>query len=197
MSEGPAFPLSVLTNQGTAFKVSITRQGIPLVFYVDRLPPDLSKALWDVSPSHFLQQSYQVSWPLIPRCTEQPQAPASLSHVFHWETKWYSMLPIAPLSLSFFFSPRASSLSVCCWQIRKALRNCTVISARETDKRRFSLGAACDLTDSRLHLGHLVGQKLNLHHQRAKPHGIEFNNADVLKIISHLMRKYDSRGMLK
>lgn len=109
---GPAFPLSVLTNQDTAFEVSITRQGIPLFFYVDRLPLDLSKALWDGSPSHFLQQSYQVSWPLIPRCTEQPRAPASLSHVFHWGTKWYSMLPIASLSVSFFFALCLPSLRV-------------------------------------------------------------------------------------
>lgn len=36
-----------------------------------------------------------------------------------------------------------------------------------------------------------------LHRQQAKPHRMKSKNADTLKIISHLMRKYDSRGMLK
>ena len=81
----------------------------------------------------------------------QPTPPPSLSYIFHWKTKWYSMLPIAS-PLIFFF---------CCWKIWKEPWNCTVISAQETDKWRFLFGSPHDLTDSRLHLGHLVRQKLN------------------------------------
>lgn len=36
-----------------------------------------------------------------------------------------------------------------------------------------------------------------LHRQQTKPHRMKSKNADTLKIISHLMRKYDSNGMLK
>lgn len=33
------------------------------------------------------------------------QAPPSLSHIFHWKAKWYSMLPIASLLSLHFFHP--------------------------------------------------------------------------------------------
>lgn len=112
--------------------------------------------------------------------------PPSLSHTFHWKAKWYSMLPIA--------SPSTHASSLCCWQIRKELHG--------------YLGAG----DGQVEILAWRGPRLDrlqtspwpfsppetqLHRQRAKPHGMKSKNADVLKIISHLMRKYDSRGMLK
>lgn len=62
------------------------------------------------------------------------------------------------------------------------------------DKWRFG---ARDLTESRPHYGPFNLPETRLWRQRAQQYGMKSKNADVLKIISHLMKKYNSCGMLK
>ena len=154
----------LLVNQDAARGRAKCPTRCPTGCLVDQLPLDFSVVLRDGLRWNFLKQSYQVFFDLSSLLHWAGQTPGPLSHIFHWDPKWYSMLPIASpfslsLSLSVFFFIRASS--VCCWKIWRKSWNCTVISAQETDRWRFSLGSAHRLTDSRLHLGHFVHQKLN------------------------------------
>lgn len=58
--------------------------------------PQTSSERW-----HFLKRSYQVCWPLI-LLRWAGRTPDPLSHIFHWNPKWYSTPPIASPFSSFF-----------------------------------------------------------------------------------------------
>lgn len=124
------FHLSVRTNRDLACGVAKQPTRCPAGFPVDHLPLDLCLDLWDGCIRTFSETIR--SDPLTSRSSLlwAGQTPPSLSHTFHWKTKWYSMLPIAS---SFIFPPM---LPLC--TADRFERNCMVISVEGKDKWRFS-----------------------------------------------------------
>lgn len=119
--------------------------------------------------------------------------PPLLSHIFHWKFKWYSMLPIASPSCFFIFFFCHASVLCCSWRFWKAEMDLRGYLGAG-DKWRFG---ARDLTESRPLHGPFNLPESRVWRQQAQQYGMKSKNADVLKIISHLMKKYNSCGMLK
>lgn len=117
--------------------------------------------------------------------------PPLLSHIFHWKFKRYSMLPIASHSCFFggFFGPCLRSMLLLIYLKR---RNGSYLGAG--DKWRFGLAT---WQSPGLTMALLIYQKFQFDDRGRNIGKWNPRTQDIVKIISHLMKKYNSCGMLK
>lgn len=116
--------------------------------------------------------------------------PPLLSHIFHWKIKRYSMLPIASPLLFFFFFCHTAILR-CCWWIWRGEMDLILVPETSGDS-----GLATWQSPG-LTMSLLICQKLQFDDSGRNIAEWNPRTQDVLKIISHLMKKYNSCGMLK
>ena len=150
-------PLSVRTNQGTVNKSAYTPNKLPHLFSCGSAAsrPQRGPVRWltpklpQIILSSFLTSHLSLHW--------AGQTPPPLSHIFHWKTKWYSMLPIASPFVSFL---HPCVLSVLLKDLKGVVELRGYLGTRDWQVEILAW-LSHDLTDSRLHLGHLVRQRLD------------------------------------
>lgn len=108
---------------------------------------------------------------------------------FPMKTKWYSIRNIA-------FSLHSCLLSALLKGLKETW-NCAVISARGEGQVEILAWRGSELDRLQTSPWLVSPAETQPHRQQAKPHGMKSKNPDALKIISHLMRKYNSCGILK